>query len=381
MSVSTRIDGSPDDVTTAGVWIQRRLQPALTDASDSLKSAESEARSGWHGPAGSAFATRMSSCRTGIQKVADDGERAGSHIVRYATALQTAQDDMRQVRADASAAGLSLTSDTIEDPGAGPGRPWKSGELTPQQAREFDRMTAEYEDHQKKIEAYDRAQTAANLVDETLEKSKDVLSTFIGELGGKWHLNSADFVVGTAAIYTGRHASVLSKQATELAVDAQRHLDHYLRSPGGSPISRYHNQKVLDSRLASARVGADGIKWGRIASKLDKGGPILAIAGTGLDIAQGKSPGKAILSGTVALGAGAATVALAPVAAPVLLVGAGAIGVSIVGGMVADKVWDDMVPEGAKKAIDDGLKAVGGGAKDVGKKVGGGVKDAWNSVF
>jgi hypothetical protein len=44
--------------------------------------------------------------------------------------------------------------------------------------------------------------------------------------------------------------------------------------------------------------------------------------------------------------------------------------VSIVGGMVADKVWDDVVPKGAKKTIDGGLKAVGGGAKD-----------AWNKVF
>ncbi|AWB92362.1 hypothetical protein [Aeromicrobium chenweiae] len=109
---------------------------------------------------------------------------------------------------------------------------------------------------------------------------------------------------------------------------------------------------------------------GRVASKLDKGGPALALVGTGLDIAQGKGPGKAILSGGVGVGAGALLVASAPVSAPVLLVGAGAVGVGIVGSMVADKVWDDVVPEGAKKAIDGGLKAVGGGARHV-----------WNKVF
>jgi hypothetical protein len=220
---------------------------------------------------------------------------------------------MQRIRDEASAAGLLLTAHTIEDPGPGPGKPWKSGELSAAQAREFERMTAEYDDHQKKIDAYDHAQPSANRVDATLGKAKDILATFVAELSGKWHLNSADFVVGSAAVLMGRHASVLSRQAAELAKDAQRHLDHYL-----------------------------------------------------------KSPGKAILSGTVGLGAGAATLALAlaPVAAPVLLVGAGAVGVSIVGGMVADKVWDDVVPKGANKAIDGGLKAVGGGAKD-----------AWNKVF
>ena len=381
MAITTLIEGSAENISTAGHWVTKRLHPTLADAALSLRGAQSDARSGWTGSAATAFTGRMATCETSTQTIADDGERVGSALTTYATALRTAQHDMATIRDDAAHAGLTLTDATIEDPGPGPGRPFATGDLTAAQERTFQQLTVDFESHQKKIEAYHHAQIEASAVDSTLESAKTVLTNFVAEITGKWPLTASDFAVGVGGAFAKLHSSILTKHAAFLAEDAAEALDHYLNSPGGSAASRLNNQRIMDSTLAAAEERAGAVKWGSVASKLDKGGPLLAIAGVGYDISTGKSPGKAILSGAVGFGAGAIVVASAPVSVPVVVVGVVAVGAGVGAGMLADYAWDHFVPDGAKEAIDDGLDAVGGGAKDLAGKAGGAAEDAWNAVF
>lgn len=380
MSIDSWIEGSPGEIRAAGTWAGGRLQSSLTAAVDALGGAAGAAQGGWTGAAGTAFMTRISTCRTSTQSVADKADVVGRSLDKYAAALETAQEAMKKVRTHASAAELTVTETTIEDPGTGPGKPWREGELDAQQEARFEKLSADYDAHQKKVSAYQQARSEASAIDEALETAKTLLTNASSELTGKWHINAADFVTSSAGAYYKIGESILRGQADFLRDNAARHLSHYLNSPGGSEQSKYHNQKILESQLGAADEDAKALKLGKILSKLDKAGPVLAVAGVGYDIHEGKEPGKAIVSGAVGFGAAALIVSTAPVSVPALAVGAAAVGVGILGGMAGDYAWDHFVPDDAKDKIDDGLDYVGGKAKDVGKDIGGGVKDAWNSV-
>ncbi|MCX2713872.1 hypothetical protein [Mycolicibacterium sp. J2] len=116
---------------------------------------------------------------------------------------------------------------------------------------------------------------------------------------------------------------------------------------------------------------------------LGKGvGPALAPLAAYYDIKDGMAPGQAITANAASVGAGllagAAMAALAP-AAPaiaVVVVGAAA-GVAAYQGA---KWAYGKLPEGAKDAIDSGLRATGDAAKEVGNSIVSGAKSLWSGA-
>jgi uncharacterized protein YukE len=372
MSILTRIEGNPDQVTDAAVWVRNRFQPGLDDALSSMRSAEQRAVGGWNGPAGEAFQARVAAKRKEVSQVSDDSLELATSILTFADSMRQAQRDMDRARSVASSAGLVLTAETIEHPGSGPANPGDlpTGQVTTEQATAHAQAVTAFEEHVRKLEAYDQAAAIADPAREAFDFAAQGAAKFWSETVGKWHINAADFVNAAAGEYVARHRNVLKKQAAWLRDMSKRSDQHYLRSPGGSPQARYNESmrakylmeaEVIDRRLASVSKS--------LLSKTPVIGYGITAAGIGFDISQGKPAGKAVFSGV--LGAGGAYLAASLVATgPVGLTAVVAVGGGILAGMAADAVWDHWVPEGAKDAINEGLE-------DVGDALG----DAWDAVF
>ena len=123
MSLDTEIPGSAASVESVALWLRERVAPAVSSGADALVFAESGARSDWHGPAGSAFRSRV---RHGTGATRDLDTRiaaAAGSLDDYAGALRHAQHRMADIRWAAAAAGLTVSGFVIEHPGPCPGHP------------------------------------------------------------------------------------------------------------------------------------------------------------------------------------------------------------------------------------------------------------------
>ncbi|SFQ35413.1 hypothetical protein SAMN05421810_106252 [Amycolatopsis arida] len=129
-------------------------------------------------------------------------------------------------------------------------------------------------------------------------------------------------------------------------------------------------QRGASQAARGARIAA------RFGGKLPVIGTGIAITSAGYDIANGKPPGKAVVSTAAGIGAGVAAGAAVGSVVPVAGTAVGAVvgaGVGLVASGAVDAAWDRL-PKGVTDPIDKGLTAAG-------KAVGGGAKKVWDSIF
>lgn len=387
MAIDTKIEGDPESVRSASHWLRDSLATGVSDAATQIYNARNSADAGWKGPAGDAFSSRMTTGAEKTDELANAATGVAEDIDTFAADLQRAQDDMRTVRQNAAAAGLTVNGEVIEDPGPGPADPGAapSGEAaTPEAVAAHDDAVAASRAHAAKVRAYNKAETGADAARHIEKLAADTLKNVWNDITQKWFLVVGDLTAGAAGTLAAKHSSILGKQAQFLADESARFLDQARTAPAGSSASQVYRDFDLgraaayqaDDVAATARnVDSSAAKWGFRA------GGALAVAGVAYDIANGKPPARAIVSGGVGFGASVAAGAAIGTMIPVPVVGTavGALGGAVVGvfasGMV-DSLWENGIGD-VGGAIEDGAEAVG----DTAAAVGGLAEDAWNAVF
>lgn len=371
MPIDTTVEGDPNSIHTAATWLRTRFQPALHYCGSQVFRASTDAESGWQGNAGIGFQVSMARGGRAIDALYADGGTLGTALDDYADGLHTAQAGMARAREIAQHAGLTLTSNTIEDPGSAPA-------VLP---------SALGADHLRQVQAFTEAQDEASRATAIHVRATNALQETLRDLLDHRYEYAADFIDGVAGSMIELQGHVLRDQASHLRAQADQFERNYLHSPAGSDAARLNEQLRNKAALgAEDATSADEGLMARIAGRIPGIGMAIAAGGVGWDIAHGTPPTRTIVTGTVSTGAAMATEAFAfsqletvAVAVPGLsLLGPVAAGIAagLAAGALADfawNQWNQRAPKGTDQAIEECLTLTG-------HDFIGGAQSAWHAL-
>lgn len=383
--LSTALPGRPEDAQAVAGWLRSGLGAGLGAAAGDLRVAGSLAATGWRGGAGEAFGKRAEQGRGGTESLAGDIDASARAVDGYATALGRAQAAMRDIRANAAAAGLTVASEDILPPGDAPPAPAPVGPAATQEAVDAQALGVRAQETWNRLDAAYRTASASvvtvqNEVDRFVGSS---LANAVKDVRTKPVFMAADFVGNGGEAAAALSKVRLSQEAQRLRQQATAFSERVRTAPPGTP------REVMARDIADAdRFRAQARNLAPRIERLAKGerllgraaGP-LAVAGVAWDIANGKPADQAIVSGAVGFGAAVATGAAIGTLIPVPIVGT-AIG-AVVGagvGLFASGAVDSLYENGAPqvgRALADGAKAVG----DAGAAIGDLATEVWDAIF
>lgn len=423
MALDTKIDGNPESCRSAGNWLKNKVADGVHDAGNQLYQTRNSSNERWIGVAGDAFRQRMSECGRDTDELRDDARSAGAAIESLADDMETAQRRMQQARESAIQAGLEVTDSQIMHPGQGPGAPEPlptDGSATDEQRNAHADAVRAQNAHAAKVAAYNRLASEVNDARGVWERGKSTFDSVVNDLWDKRYLNAFNWVATFSGSLEARR--LFWQKGVDVwrgeAGKALRHLDETTQAARASGIGNKLNfYKMIDAqnaqyydalkhaddaaskvpsgtlasinqaarsgtRTALSRISPALVSGGsKVLSKVPVVGLGVTAASVGMDINNGKEPGKAVVSGAAGFGAGmAAAGVVAAAGGPVGWgVGAGiAVGVGI--GYGADYAWDNWVPDDTKDAINDGLSSAGNAIKDGAGAVGDAVSDGADAV-
>jgi hypothetical protein len=381
MPIDTKIEGDPDSVRAAGQWLSATLAEGIHDCTTKIHAARTTTETDWTGPGADGFRAKMASGGKQADELAADAKRAGQSFQRYADDLHTAQIRMGRARDIATEGGLKVTDTQILDPGPAPQNPGTlPADATPQQHSDHADAVKAQQAHAKQVTAYAHAQAEAKEANAIWKYAKDTWKNMSDEVTQKplfqaAALADASFAASAAERYSSRLAGRarifdgLARKATSRLPGA------VYRGVPGSDAGRALRDGAAAERWAT-RAGRGARFAGRFGGKLPVIGTGVSVVSTGYDIANGKPPGKAVVSTAAGVGAGIAAGAAIGSVVPVAGTAVGAVGGAVVGWAAsgaADAAWDRL-PKSVTGPIDNGLTAGG-------KAVGHGIKKAWHSIF
>ncbi|MBB2947231.1 uncharacterized protein YukE [Actinoplanes lutulentus] len=366
MPIDTRLDGRPEQVYATARWLRDRLAFEVDGGAAAMRSSHADAAQSWRGAAGAAFGQRIDGTAGQADRLHGGLRSTADGLEHYAGQLAQAQAHMARARQIAADGGLPLAGDTILEPVAAP---------TPQQ-----------------VESYQLAQAEADRGNAAIEFGRAVLKNMGDDITQKWHLFTSEVITGgLIGSLATIHRDILRAESQAIGKASEALVDHYLKTPGGTPASKALNEAAYAKYLESSKVElqARGFER-RFLSKIPVAGAVITAAGVGYDIAHGKPVGKSVLSGAGNVGGalvGAKIGAAIGISGgPVGIVVGGAIG-GIVGGVIGSGLVDaayDALPDNVTKAFEDGLKETGtaitDGVKDVGSAIGDGAKDVGSAI-
>lgn len=355
MSIDTHIDGDPESVRQVARWLKGGLSPALEQAADTVFAARNRIDAAWDGPASQVAIPKLTAGADGAVKMSGAALGHAQQIDDFAAGLQKALDMMAGARRDASAAGLSVVGEVIEEPSS-------------------DDRAAAYGI------ALDTAHAARVVEREAAEALAQVWTNPYVD----WFFLAADVLDAAAMSVVDVQVWALTEKSAWLTGESRRYIDLALNAPEGTPASVVYRD--VDYANTTAARAVDVAETAEdLASKAERvslrvGGG-LAVAGTAWDIYNGKPADQAIVSAGVSFGAsvaaGAAIGTLIP--APVLgtVVGAGvgaAVGIFTSGAV--DTLYEDGLGS-AGDAVVDGWDEL----YDTGASIGDLATGAWDALF
>ena len=383
MPIDTEITGSPASIRASADWVGATLRPAIGGGMDAFADARTEAGGDWRGATGAAFEGAMGRA----VRVSEDVRRAAGSVrttfLDYAGSLERCQQRMESIRADACAAGLTVSGFVIESPGAGPARPGDPPvDATPGQIEGHNGDVAAYNAHQEKIRAYNDLTTRAAEVWSDIERAWERVSAENRAMDGPgWTFQLSDIAGGLGGALMDLHVSALRGNARYFADLSADYLDR-LRSSTRVPNAAQFYDDLVHWGSQAGESADDLARASRLAN-IGRFAPValggaLAIGGIVYDMngPNNESFGQATTSNLGGFAASVGTGALVgtaiggPVGTVVgTVVGAG-VGV-FTSGMI-DELWEnggdvgDAVLAGADAVVDAGeaIADVGGAIVD-----------------
>ncbi len=383
MSIDTEITGSPASIRSGADWIAETLRPAVSAGVDAFADARTEAGGDWRGDAGVAFEGAM-----GRAVRTSEDLRAGALSVRttfrdYAGSLESCQQRMEGIRADARGAGLAVAEFLILSPGAGPARPGDPpGDASQGQVAAYDADVAAYNAHQTRIRAYNDLVTRADEVWADIERAWERVSAANRSMDGPtWGFNLTSVAGGLGGALVDVQASALRGNARYFAELSAEHLDRLRASTRVPNAAQFYDD--LDHWRGTAAGSADDLARASRLANVGRFAPValggaLAVGGIFYDMhgPNQESAGQAVTSNLGGFAASVATGAVigTAIGGPVgtvagVVVGAG-VGI-FTSGMI-DELWEnggdvgDAFLAGADAVVDTGeaIADVGGAIVD-----------------
>lgn len=382
---------------------------AVHGAGSTVISVRSESETAWGGGSGAAFRDAMSATGSGVDDFAGQLGDARTVVSVFADDMATVKSRMDQARQIAAAGELAVTDTEIAEPGEAPPAPQPlptDGSATPEQQSAHTSAQAAVDAYNAKVSAYNEASQIVNDARGTQSAALHHLAKFSTDQLQKAPFTIADVSNGlaaqaikrtskfrTLAASYGRYAERALQVAMRNSVDdaafataarlnaqfASRQsylLDEALKTAPArlvdklpqwakTSVTRNVDDFVFKGGSTAARVGK------AVFGKIPVVGIGITAASTITDIASGKDPTKAIVSGVSGLAAGAAVGGV--IGGPVGVVAGAVIGAGV---SYAVDEWGDEIAGFAA----DGAEAVADGAQAAGEAVVDGVESAGKFV-
>jgi hypothetical protein len=383
VSIDTEITGSPASIRASAEWVGGTLRPAVTGGVDAFAGARTEAGGDWRGEAGAAFEGAMGRAVTAAEALREAVVSVRTTFQDYAGSLESCQQRMESIRADARSAGLTVSGFVIQSPGAGPTRPGTPPPDASQgQVDAHNSAVAAYDAHQDKIRAYNDLVARAEEVWADIERAWERVSAADRAMDGPtWGFNLTSVAGGLAGALVDVHASALRGNARYFADLSAEHLDRLRSSTRVPNAAQFYDD--LDHWRSTAASSADDLARASRLANVGRFAPValggaLAVGGIFYDMhgPNQESAGQAVTSNLGGFAASVGTGALVgtaiggPVGTVVgTVVGAG-VGI-FTSGMI-DELWEnggdvgDAVLAGADAVVETGeaIADVGGAIVD-----------------
>ncbi|MFY2787367.1 hypothetical protein [Rhodococcus sp. MALMAid1271] len=318
MPIDTKVDGSVASVRAVAGWLRNSFADGLRTSIDTLDTTRNRTDAGWDGPASEAFSVQALTTTACASDLATAAADYAAKVDAFAAALQALHDGMRDVRSNASTAGLTVQDDIILDPSDD----------------ELHNLYIVLAGQAAELREYE---TAAG---ETLKT--DYLSA-----SAKTFFYGGSILVGVAQGLAEVDGWLMGKNSKFHLDEALKWADLARNAPDGSPRALVYRD--FDASTMARNLGDDLAKsvaeleaktksWGL------RGGGALAGLSIAYDIYEGKPVDQAVIAGGLGFGASVAAGALIGTLVPVPFVGTvlGAAGGAAVGiftsGMV-DSLW------------------------------------------
>ena len=407
MPIDTHIEGDAGQCRAAAQWLAD-VARAAHQAGTTLNSARQTSEGSWVGQAGDRYRQQA---QTLVQDADDAGEKAqagSTALTTFAGAVDAAKEAMTRARGIATAGGLTVAGEIIQDPVAAPAAPLvPAGQaLSPAQEGSYQQAVTTAENQRA---AYDQAKTVADDANSRYDQAQQELTDTLNPLGAvlqnvKTGLTWAGRVYGgpaglqAAAKKWGDKATSLSERATlwrnlvnnptisdkgwatayakqidletqaararGVATSADRLLPGALRTGVGSDVLR-----AINANPGTLVTGTSTLARGSraVLGKVPYLGAAVTTYGIGADLKSGKSTTDAVVgnvapfvAGSLAsTGTGAVLLAAGFAGGPVTLAAVGA-GMLVSWGVgKAWEAWGDDITDAAGDAWDSVKDGVG----------------------
>lgn len=368
--IETKIDGSPVAVDKAATWLRSSLRSGVSDSSEHVVAARRLADRDWEGHASHAYRDYAGD----IVKVSDEHEerigRAAGKLDAYSDKLTAVKQRMTDLRAEATAGGLTVNGTLIAEPPSAVPPVVPTGELTQEQVDSYNSTLGTYEKAAAKITLYNRliddvSTEASNFVDWVDTNLTPVAASLgaplVDKMIGFLKDNVGNLAISTAMTGGERALKDKVKNLNSKATDLRR-----AKNSGNPARKALGNHPDTPGRIKDIKAKAG---W------FGKGGKLLGPLGGVIEVWNGlesESPGGGLIAAGLGIGAGALIIATAPVSVPaaVVVVGAVAVGAGVT--WLATEGWDAL-PDSFTEPVDEWVGDRWDDTKDA-------VSDGWESV-
>jgi uncharacterized protein YukE len=255
MPINTRIDGDPESIRAAAQWLRSTLSTAVHDCVTKVYGVRGNSETAWEGAAADAFRAKMASGGQKADYLAEESDRAGRSFDCYADDLHTAIVGRDRALQIAREGGLEIVDEQILDPGPAPTTPQalpSDGSATPQMVQAHNDAMKAQQIHSLKVAAYAEADEQMAHSRQIIEGAKTFGQNVWNDIRGKAILHVADLTNGTVGALAARHTTVLRREADSLTKQAARHIEHYLKSGGGSTSTAKYNLAAAEKARGQA---------------------------------------------------------------------------------------------------------------------------------
>lgn len=116
MSIETKVEGNPDQITSLASWLTSSLEPAVSTSGDKLSSAKKDLGSEWQGQTAEAIVSWLADAVSASDSLSTRITDIATAFTTYASILSSVRAEAECVRSDATAGGLVVSGTVVEEP-------------------------------------------------------------------------------------------------------------------------------------------------------------------------------------------------------------------------------------------------------------------------
>lgn len=116
MSIETKVEGNPDQITSLANWLTSSLEPVVSTSGDKLSSAKKDLGSEWQGETAEAIVSWLADAVGASDSLSTRITDIATALTTYASILSSVRTEAECVRSDATAGGLVVSGTVVQEP-------------------------------------------------------------------------------------------------------------------------------------------------------------------------------------------------------------------------------------------------------------------------